>query len=64
MPLHHDGPMTSENQHQHRWIASSSHPVSEGLVVYQRCDCGEWRVTSTPAFPVAHPEIARIRKSA
>ncbi|WP_328989488.1 hypothetical protein OG394_24980 [Kribbella sp. NBC_01245] len=57
--------MTSENQqHRHRWIASSSHRVSEGLVVYQRCDCGEWRVTSTPVHPVVHPEIARIRKSA
>ncbi|MFC0628226.1 hypothetical protein [Kribbella deserti] len=50
--------------HRHRWIPTSSHLVSDGLVVYQRCGCGDWRVASTPAYPVTHPEIAHIRKSA
>ncbi|MGY4768980.1 hypothetical protein ACXC9Q_18875 [Kribbella sp. CWNU-51] len=45
--------------HRHRWSAVSSHQVSEGLVVYQRCACGQWRVTSTPPYAVAYPDIAR-----
>jgi hypothetical protein len=36
--------------HHHRWTAVSSHHVSEGLVVYQRCACGQWRVSSTPLW--------------
>ncbi|WP_427887073.1 hypothetical protein ACQHIV_29380 [Kribbella sp. GL6] len=46
--------------HRHRWSAVSSHQVSEGLVVYQQCACGQWRITSTPPYPVAYPEIALI----
>jgi hypothetical protein len=46
--------------HRHRWSVVSSHLVSEGLVVYQRCACGQWRITSTPPYPVAHPEIAKL----
>jgi hypothetical protein len=45
--------------HRHQWTVTSSHPVSEGLVVYQRCACGQWRITSTPAYPIAYPELAR-----
>ncbi|WP_328525068.1 hypothetical protein [Kribbella sp. NBC_00359] len=45
--------------HRHRWSAVSSHQVSEGLVVYQRCACGRWRVTSTPPYAVSYPGIAR-----
>ncbi|WUJ74099.1 hypothetical protein OG809_12680 [Kribbella soli] len=44
--------------HRHRWSAISAHQVSEGLVVYQRCACGQWRITSTPPYPVAYPEVA------
>ncbi|WP_170284611.1 hypothetical protein [Kribbella amoyensis] len=49
---------TREEVHRHRWQVSSSHQVSEGLLVYLRCACGRWRVTSTPAYPVAYPEVA------
>jgi hypothetical protein len=54
--------MTASEQvgHRHQWTVKSSHPVSEGLVVYQRCACGRWRITSTPAYPVAYPEVARL----
>ncbi|WP_166678254.1 hypothetical protein [Kribbella kalugense] len=37
--------------HRHRWTAVSAHQVSEGLVVYQRCACGQWRITSTSPYP-------------
>lgn len=61
MPLQHDRDMTAPTEtHRHRWSAVSSHQVSEGLVVYQRCACGDWRVTSTPPYPVAYPEVAHI----
>jgi hypothetical protein len=61
MALHHDGSMTTSFEaHRHRWTVASSHQVSEGLVVYQRCACGQWRVTSTPPYAVAYPEQARI----
>ena len=61
MALHHDGLMsTGKEVHRHRWQVASSHQVSEGLVVYQRCACGQWRVTSTPAYPVAYPELAKV----
>jgi hypothetical protein len=53
-----------DSQHRHRWMATSSHQVSEGLVVYQRCACGQWRVTSTPPYAVAYPEVARIGDTA
>ncbi|WP_405063370.1 hypothetical protein OG474_17480 [Kribbella sp. NBC_01505] len=53
--------MTAHTEtHRHRWSAVSSHQVSEGFVVYQRCACGDWRVTSTPPYPVAYPEVAHI----
>jgi len=51
---------TREEVHRHSWQVASSHPVSEGLISYQQCACGEWRVTSAPLHPVAHPELARI----
>ncbi|WP_166665731.1 hypothetical protein [Kribbella caucasensis] len=49
---------TREEHHRHRWQVASSHQVSEGMVVYQRCDCGHWRIASTPAYPVAYPDVA------
>ncbi|WP_328331971.1 hypothetical protein OHA70_12820 [Kribbella sp. NBC_00382] len=51
---------TTDEAHRHRWHVESSHPVSEGLLSYQRCACGQWRVTSTPLHPVAHPDLARV----
>jgi hypothetical protein len=62
MALQHDGFMTASLEaHRHRWSVASSHHVSEGLVVYQRCACGQWRVTSTPPYPVAYPDAARVQ---
>jgi hypothetical protein len=52
---------SSEELHRHRWRVASSHPVSEGLLTYQYCGCGQWRVTSTPLHPVAHPDLVRIQ---
>jgi hypothetical protein len=51
---------TTAEAHRHRWTVESAHPVSTGLVVYQRCECGRRRITSTPAYPVAYPELAII----
>jgi hypothetical protein len=30
--------------HQHSWQTSSSHRTSDGLVTYQSCRCGRWRI--------------------
>lgn len=34
--------------HQHHWRIDSVHPTSDGLVVYQGCGCGQWRIVLTP----------------
>jgi hypothetical protein len=66
MALHHDGLMTTREAmsisegHQHRWSVESAHQVSEGLLVYQRCECGQRRIASTPAYPVAYPGLATV----
>ncbi|MFE9244136.1 hypothetical protein [Nocardiopsis sp. NPDC006938] len=31
-------------EHEHRWTTDSTHTTSEGVVIYQRCRCGEHRV--------------------
>jgi hypothetical protein len=31
--------------HAHAWQLRSSHHTLEGLVRYQRCECGQWRIT-------------------
>ncbi|MEE2040011.1 hypothetical protein Q8791_22600 [Nocardiopsis sp. CT-R113] len=36
-------------RHEHLWSTDSDHPTSEGVVSYQRCGCGERRVTLTPS---------------
>jgi len=51
---------TTPEPHRHRWSVESAHQVSEGLLVYQRCVCGQRRIASTPAYPVAYPEHATI----
>ncbi|WP_166678608.1 hypothetical protein [Kribbella voronezhensis] len=51
---------TTAEVHRHRWSVESAHRVSEGLLVYQRCECGRRRITSTPAWPIACPELATI----
>jgi hypothetical protein len=48
--------MTATDRHQdHFWTTRSSHPTSEGLVSYQSCPCGRWRILT--AARVA--EVAR-----
>jgi hypothetical protein len=32
----------------HAWRTRSSHPSSEGVVSYQQCHCGVWRVLLGP----------------
>jgi hypothetical protein len=59
MPLQHDRGMKlisnraaagsrsagmTTSSHRHRWVEESAHRVSDGLVIYQRCLCGRWRV--------------------
>jgi hypothetical protein len=51
-PLQHDGAMTA-TQHQdctnsprHFWRTRSTHTTSEGLVTYQSCACGRWRIVT------------------
>lgn len=44
---HHDHP----NDRAHFWRARSSHVTSEGLVTYQSCTCGRWRILTG-----GHPE--------
>jgi hypothetical protein len=41
-PLQHDGAMTAT--HGHFWRTHSTHATSEGLVSYQSCPCGRWRI--------------------
>ena len=33
----------------HFWRTASRHSTSEGVVSYQRCACGRWRVTVSGA---------------
>jgi hypothetical protein len=51
---------TTPEPHRHRWSVESAHQVSEGLLVYQRCECGQRRIASTPAYPVGYPGLATI----
>jgi hypothetical protein len=34
--------------HEHGWQTRSRHPTSQGVVRYQRCRCGSWRVLLGP----------------
>jgi hypothetical protein len=36
---HHDHP-----DREHTWRTRSAHTTSEGLVSYQACSCGRWRI--------------------
>ena len=37
----------------HTWCTRSSHPTSAGIVRYQRCHCGVWRVLLGPGRVLA-----------
>jgi hypothetical protein len=41
----------------HVWRTRSKHLTSEGLVSYQRCLCGAWRVFVTPGRELAGPDV-------
>ncbi|MCS3780033.1 hypothetical protein [Tsukamurella ocularis] len=51
----------NENETQiHAWETESHHPTSEGVVMYQRCACGAWRIKlvgRTAEVSVSQPEI-------
>lgn len=48
--------MTTTTVHRHRWTEASAHRVSEGLVIYERCLCGRWRVLA-PSSPGTLAEV-------
>jgi hypothetical protein len=33
-----------DDYHAHTWLTRSSHHTLDGLVRYQHCECGQWRV--------------------
>ncbi|MFJ9553321.1 hypothetical protein ACIRPH_05870 [Nocardiopsis sp. NPDC101807] len=39
-------------RHEHLWSTESDHTTSEGVVSYQRCACGERRVTLVPVVRI------------
>ena len=43
---------------EHRWFTVSRHLTADGLVAYQRCTCGRWRVLEN-SEPVSAPGRAR-----
>ncbi|GII66048.1 hypothetical protein Skr01_61330 [Sphaerisporangium krabiense] len=47
MALQHTRNMTDHDGHT--WRTRSHHFTSEGLVRYQSCHCGAWRVLTGPA---------------
>ncbi|MFN3338561.1 MAG: hypothetical protein ACK40Z_02570 [Dietzia sp.] len=51
----HDAPVplpADPAPHRHEWLPRSSHPTSEGTVVYESCHCGAHRVLRA-GMPVA-----------
>ncbi len=47
-------PRTNGPDGAHIWRTRSTHPTSEGLVTYQACACGRWRILgSSPRAEVA-----------
>jgi hypothetical protein len=41
------------HDHEHVWTPRSRHSSSDGVVIYQRCACGLWRVTLDGPRPEA-----------
>jgi hypothetical protein len=39
------GKVRREGDHAHAWWTRSSHHTLDGLVRYQHCSCGQWRIT-------------------
>ncbi|WP_169847157.1 hypothetical protein [Rhodococcus triatomae] len=35
-------------EHRHSWESASRHRTSEGMLHYQRCACGRWRMALLP----------------
>ncbi|MDN5855586.1 MAG: hypothetical protein L0K86_22635 [Actinomycetia bacterium] len=37
----------------HGWQTRSRHPTGDGVVAYQRCHCGLWRLLVEPGYVLA-----------
>ena len=46
------------NANEHTWQTRSRHSTSEGVVCYQHCHCGRWRVVLTPRRRLVDAETA------
>lgn len=44
--------MTVHTAHLHSWRTHSTHLTSDGLVRYQSCSCGRWRILTAAALAV------------
>jgi hypothetical protein len=56
----------THREHIHQWNPTSRHDTSEGQIVYQHCDCGSRRITTSLAVDratVALVEADRYRTS-
>ncbi len=58
MPLHQTGRMRT--RHEHHWATESDHTTSEGVVAYQRCACGQRRVTLARPLGLVRDDLARV----
>jgi hypothetical protein len=43
----------------HQWHTASSHRTSDGLVTYQRCRCGRWRIRINDGSDRVMAEVLR-----
>jgi len=44
---------TQHHDQAHSWRTRSTHTTSEGLVTYQSCACGRWRILTAEHRVVA-----------
>ncbi|WP_201294770.1 MULTISPECIES: hypothetical protein [unclassified Nocardiopsis] len=47
-------------RHEHHWATESDHTTSEGVVAYQRCACGQRRVTLARPLGLVRDDLARV----
>src|SRR6478736_257523 len=58
MPLHHAGLMLAVMSHL--WVTESSHPTSDGVVIYQRCACSAHRILLADVESSARLKVAVV----
>ena len=46
---------THHDEARHSWHTHSSHATSEGVVTYQSCPCGRWRILAARPAEIARP---------